>query len=104
MTQITKYEEFKTEVLDSKSIVLVDFYATWCGPCQMLSPIIEDIALEFKDKVKAIKIDVDQAQEIAMKYNVASIPTVILFKEGKIVDTFIGFRQKEDFVNAINKA
>ncbi|MDD4106654.1 MAG: thioredoxin [Candidatus Shapirobacteria bacterium] len=104
MTQITKYEEFQTEVLDSKEIVLVDFFATWCGPCQMLTPVIESIALEFKDKVKIIKIDVDQSQDIATKYNVASIPTVILFKEGKIIDTIIGFRQKEDFINAINKA
>lgn len=104
MTQITKYEEFQTEVLDSKEIVLVDFFATWCGPCQMLTPVIESIALEFKDKVKVIKIDVDQSQDIATKYNVASIPTVILFKEGKIIDTIIGFRQKEDFINAINKA
>ena len=104
MAQITKYEEFQTEVLDSKEIVLVDFFATWCGPCQMLTPVIESIALEFKDKVKIIKIDVDQSQDIATKYNVASIPTVILFKEGKIIDTIIGFRQKEDFINAINKA
>ena len=104
MTQIIKYEEFQTEVLDSKEIVLVDFYATWCGPCQMLTPVIESLVLEFKDKEKIVKIDVDQSQDIATKYNVASIPTVILFKEGKVIDTIIGFRQKEDFINAINKA
>jgi thioredoxin 1 len=104
MTQITKYDEFKTEVLESTGAVLVDFWAPWCGPCQMLSPIIESVALELKDKVKVIKVNVDESQEIAMKYNIVSIPTVILFKEGKIVDTLIGFRQKEDYVNAINKA
>jgi len=60
--------------------------------------------LELKDKVKVVKVNVDEAQEIAMKYNIASIPTVVIFKAGQIVDTIIGFRQKEDYVNAINKA
>lgn len=104
MTQITKYEEFKTEVLESTSAVLVDFWAPWCGPCQMLGPIIEGVAIDLKDKVKVIKVNVDEAQEIAMKYNIVSIPTVIIFKAGQIADTIIGFRQKEDYINAINKA
>ena len=104
MTQITKYEEFKTEVLESKDVVLVDFWAAWCGPCQMLGPIIEEVAIDLKDKVKVIKVNVDEAQEIAMKYNIASIPTVVIFKAGQIIDTLIGFRQKEDYINAINKA
>jgi thioredoxin 1 len=104
MTQITKYEEFKTEVLESKEVVLVDFWAAWCGPCQMLGPIIEEVAIDLKDKVKVIKVNVDEAQEIAMKYNIASIPTVVIFKAGQIIDTLIGFRQKEDYINAINKA
>lgn len=104
MTQITKYEEFKTEVLDSKDVVLVDFWAPWCGPCQMLGPVIESVATELKDKVKVIKVNVDEAQEIATKYNIVSIPTVIVFKAGQIIDTLIGFRQKEDYINAVNKA
>lgn len=104
MTQITKYEEFKTEVLESTGVALVDFWAPWCGPCQMLGPIIEEVAIDLKDKVKVIKVNVDEAQEIAMKYNIVSIPTVVVFKAGQIVDTLIGFRQKEDYINAINKA
>ena len=104
MNQITKYEEFKTEVLESNDTVLVDFWAPWCGPCQMLGPIIEEVSVELKDKVKVVKVNVDEAQEIAMKYNIVSIPTVVIFKSGQIIDTIIGFRQKEDYINAVNKA
>jgi len=104
MTQDIKQSDFQKEVLDYKGLVLVDFGATWCGPCQMLAPIIEEISIESKDKVKVVKIDVDEAQDISAKYNVSGIPTVILFKDGKIIDTIVGFRQKQDYLNAINKA
>ena len=103
MTQITKYEEFKTEVLKSTNAVLVDFWAPWCGPCQMLGPIIEEISTELKD-LKVVKVNVDEAQEISSKYNITGIPTVILFKDGQMVETIVGFRQKQDYLNAINKA
>ncbi|MFA5750265.1 MAG: thioredoxin [Candidatus Shapirobacteria bacterium] len=104
MTQSINQSDFQKEVLDYKGKVLVDFWATWCGPCQMLGPIIDEIGNEKKGDVKVVKIDVDQAQEISTKYNVSSIPTVILFRDGQIIDTIIGFRQKQDYITAIDKA
>lgn len=81
-------------------LVLVDFSATWCGPCQMLAPIIEEIALELPE-VKIIKIDVDEKPELSTKYNVSSIPTVLIFKDGQLKDTIIGFHQKQEYLNAL---
>lgn len=83
-------------------LLLVDFSATWCGPCQMLAPIIDDIEKEMADKLKVIKIDVDANPEISSKYNVSSVPTVIIFQDGKLKDTIIGFRQKQDYLNALS--
>ena len=98
---ITK-ENFENEVLKSDIPVLVDFWATWCGPCRMLAPIIEEIAEEQAGKLKVGKIDVDQQPELAMAFRVASIPTLILFKDGKLVDRSVGVIPKpliQRFVN-----
>ena len=93
--KITK-ENFETEVLNSSVPVLVDFWATWCGPCQMIAPTIEMLAEEYEGKVKVGKVDVDEEQEIAIKYGVASIPTLVLFENGKEVNRKVGFMPKAE--------
>ena len=93
-------ENFKEEVLESDIPVLVDFYATWCGPCKMLSPILHEIADEH-DEFKICKIDVDAHMDLAAKYNVASIPTLLVFKNGELVNRQTGFRSKADVVDLL---
>jgi thioredoxin 1 len=83
-------QNFSTEVLQSEKAVLVDFWAVWCGPCKMIAPFVEELAGEFEGKAKIGKLDVDNNQESAIKYGVRSIPTVLIFKGGKVVDTIIG--------------
>lgn len=94
---------FKEEVEESKGLVLVDFWAVWCYPCQILGPIIEELAGEMKDKVKVMKLNVDENPQTSMKFNVMSIPTVILFKDGKAVETLIGVQPKKNYEDIINK-
>ena len=97
-------ENFKNEVTESDKLVLVDFYADWCGPCKMMSPIIDEIAVEMGDKVKVCKLNVDSAQDIAIQYNVMSIPTLIIFKNGQVINTVIGLQEKEKITNILNSA
>lgn len=89
---------FEEEVLKSEKMVLVDFYADWCGPCRMMSPIIDEIAEELKESVKVGKINVDENQELAIKYDVMSIPTIIIFKNGMQVKTFLGVTDKNEIL------
>lgn len=89
-------ENYEKEVLKSEKPVLIDFYADWCGPCRMMSPIIDEIAKEMGDKVKVGKINVDNNQELAMEYGVMSIPTIVILKDGKVEKTFVGVTDKEE--------
>lgn len=81
--------DFQSVVLDSSKTVLVDFWATWCGPCRMIAPVVEEIAAERTD-IKVCKIDVDENQELAMQFGVSSIPTLLVFRDGKVVNQSVG--------------
>ena len=103
MTQVND-QNFQEEVINYKGQVLVDFWAPWCGPCQMLGPVIEQIATELKDKVKVVKVNVDENPQISAQYQINGIPTVIIFKDGQVKEQIVGFRQKQEYIEAINKS
>ena len=100
---VLKFEEgnFEEEVLKNEGRVLVDFYADWCGPCKMMSPIIDDIAKELEGKVKVGKVNVDNNQELAIKYDVMSIPTIMIFQKGNPVKTFVGVTDKQEILEVL---
>jgi len=97
-------DNFEAEVLQSEVPVLVDFFAEWCGPCKMQGPIVDELAEEMKDeKVKVGKLDVDQAPQTAQKYEVQSIPTLIIFKNGEVAEKMTGMKTKEDLKEQLKK-
>ena len=94
-------DNFEDEVENSSLPVLVDFWAAWCGPCKMIAPIIDQLADEFDGKVKIAKINVDENRELSMRYKVMSIPTLLLFKDGEVVNQVIGARPKAELVKLL---
>ncbi len=92
---------FDAEVMQSSLPVVIDFWAVWCAPCRMIAPIIEELATTYEGKVKVGKLDVDSNQQTAIKYGVRSIPTVLIMKDGKVVDTIIGAVPKANFVDRL---
>lgn len=97
-----KEENFEEEVLKSDNKVIVDFYADWCGPCKMMSPIIDQIAEELGEKVKVGKVNSDENINLLEKYGIMSIPTIIIFENGEVSNTFVGVTDKEKIITAVN--
>lgn len=104
MAMEIKQENFDSIIAQSDKPVLVDFWATWCGPCRMLAPVVEQVSEENADKLTVGKVNVDDCPELAMKFGVMSIPTLILFKDGQIVDKRIGYQPKNELDEMIRSA
>lgn len=102
MSEVTiNKSNFENEVINADNPVLLDFYADWCGPCKMLSPVLSEIADEYADVLRVAKVNVDDEPELAMKFKVASIPMLVLFKNGKIISTSVGYRPKDEILNEL---
>ena len=104
ITQITDAETWETNVINSEKPVFVDFWAEWCGPCRMVGPVVEELAGDYDGKVNFVKVNVDQAGELASKYNVFSIPTLILLHKGEVIAQQVGAGSKEVYQNMIDRA
>ncbi len=100
-----KFDEknFNEEVIKSETPVIVDFWAEWCGPCHIMSPIIDEVAKEYEGKAKIGKVNVDENQVISSKYGIMSIPTILAFKDGKVIGQLVGARPRKDVVDLIKK-
>jgi thioredoxin 1 len=94
---------FKTEVLDSDKLTVVDFWAEWCGPCRAIGPVIEELSREYAGKVKVGKVNVDHNSEVSINYGITSIPAILFFKNGQVVDKLVGAQPKSNFIKKIEQ-
>lgn len=95
MIKVITSNDFKTEVENDNGVVVVDFFAEWCGPCKMLAPVLDNLNEEMGDKVKFAKVDIDKDINLAEQFRISSVPTMLVFKDGKPVDTIMGFKPKD---------
>ena len=102
MAKILDQTEFDNLVINGKGVVLVDFFATWCGPCKALAPVLEEVAEQLKDKASIYKVDIDQTQSLAQQYRVMSVPTMKIFKNGEVVETIVGLQSKSVLLDKLN--
>lgn len=103
MAMVFTSENYNSEVMESTQPVLVDFYADWCGPCKMMGPVVEDLAAEYEGRVKVGKLNVDENEDIAARYQVMTIPTILILKNGQVQDKFVGVKSKTELMDALNK-
>ena len=102
MVKVLNSNEFAENVENTKGVVVVDFSATWCGPCKMLAPVFEGVSTKMGDKAKFFKVDIDQNNNIAQKYRIAAVPTMIIFKDGVPVENLAGFMPEQNITNKVN--
>lgn len=95
---------FKSEVLESPLPVLVDFWAEWCGPCKMMGPVVDAVAENYAGKIRVGKVNIDEDQTLASEFGIQSIPTLLIFKQGQVVDQMVGMRSKRDLLTSLDKA
>ena len=100
MVKHINQDEFEKEVLNEEGVVVVDFFATWCGPCKMLAPVFESVSGEVSD-AKFVKVDIDESLELAQKFGISTVPTMMIFKDGKVVDKLVGFMPKESLKSKV---
>ena len=94
-------KNFQEDVLDQNIPVLVDFFATWCGPCKMLAPVLEELDAQYGDKIKIVKVDIDKHIELARQFRVATVPTMMVFENGELKDSILGYQSKEELVDLL---